>query len=381
MYAIIETKGRAAYAYNSCCKEQPETKPYKIQRSNLQRQPAKTGGTGNPANIPAGAGIYFCQAGYRLCWQRKRRSNAAKEETGMKRQKNMLSPLLHPPAAVAIPLTLFSAAVLLAVFTQGLDRTLLAYAGYLLSSYTLLIIAIACIARIRRLKRLLTKYKYGKLYQNSPRFRVKISLYISFTINLCYAVFKLITGIFYGSFWFDALAVYYLTLCVVRFRLLCFIRRDNCDFSCELREYRACGRLLFLLNLALTGVIYQSIHDGNIRQYPGYTIYAVAVYAFYCLTSSILNMVRFRKLKSPLLSASKTINLATALLTIFSLQTAMFASFGGEETFQRTMNLATGSAVCLCIFCMAIYMTVHASRQLGKQKANTVKSGKIPRAK
>ena len=55
-----------------------------------------------------------------------------------------------------------------------------------------------------------------------------------------------------------------------------------------------------------------------------------------------------------------------ALVALFSLQTAMFASFGGGTTsaFQTTMNGVIGGAVCIVVMGLAIYMLFRAQKNL-----------------
>lgn len=65
-----------------------------------------------------------------------------------------------------------------------------------------------------------------------------------------------------------------------------------------------------------------------------------------------------------MLSAAKTISLSAGFVSIFSLQTAMFSTFGGGEELQFTMNLLTGCGVCMAIFGIAVYMIVSGSRML-----------------
>ncbi len=59
----------------------------------------------------------------------------------------------------------------------------------------------------------------------------------------------------------------------------------------------------------------------------------------------------------------RNIGFADALVSILSLQTAMFASFGGDNEFIRPMNAATGTVVCLMILIMGIRMIRMAAKE------------------
>jgi hypothetical protein len=184
-------------------------------------------------------------------------------------------------------------------------------------------------------------------------------------VNLIYVAFRLFSAFYYNSIWFGAEALFYIVLSFVRFMLLRNVRKNKDDLRHELLTYRFCGSLLFVMNAALTGVVYQTIHHGMGRQYPGLLIYAAAFYAFLLLSTAIVQLVKFRKYKRPLLSAAKTINFSQALVAMFSLQTAMFASFNeGDIMLERIMNSVFGGLVCCAIFAMAVMMVVQSFNKL-----------------
>ena len=77
-------------------------------------------------------------------------------------------------------------------------------------------------------------------------------------------------------------------------------------------------------------------------------------------------MIQFRHTKSPVISAVKTINLAAALVSMLTLETAMLAAFGQNDStrFREIMNGATGGTVCTLILLLAIRMLYRAVRAL-----------------
>jgi len=72
-------------------------------------------------------------------------------------------------------------------------------------------------------------------------------------------------------------------------------------------------------------------------------------------------------MNSLLLRMIRNIGYADALVSLVSLQTAMFVSFG-DGTDTRTMNLLTGGVVCLMILLMGIYMIRLAGKQLAQME-------------
>lgn len=282
--------------------------------------------------------------------------------------KSICLRLLHPGPGWLAALVVLAAGGLIYIFANGLEETPLSYGVYVFSAYTLTAVLCCLPGWLKYGKQKVYANRLsGRLLQDIP-FRVKISLYTSLGINLLYALGKLAAGIAYASVWFAAVALYYMVLAVMRFVLLRHMRGENRDICRELRQYRFCGVLLILLSVVLAFMVFQMIWSGEGYAYPGYLIYAMAAYAFYCLIMAVINVVRFRRFNSPALSAAKVVNFAAALVSMFSLQTAMLAAFGSaqEEAFRLMMNILTGSGVCAAIFGVAVYMVVHASRQMQK---------------
>jgi len=135
--------------------------------------------------------------------------------------------------------------------------------------------------------------------------------------------------------------------------------------SWELRVYRTTGIFLFALDAALSGIATQIVRDGQSYHYSGTLIFAVAAYAFYSMAIAIVNTVKFRKFKSPVLSATKAVNLTTALVSIFNLEAAMIAQFGADQPhFRLIMTTCTAFAVCVIVLGTAIFMVISSYRKL-----------------
>lgn len=139
-------------------------------------------------------------------------------------------------------------------------------------------------------------------------------------------------------------------------------KKETSDKNDELRRYRMCGCMLFLINVALVGITILAVKKNAGFSYPGYLIYVMAMYAFYSVITAVMNLVKYRKYGSPILSAAKVINMSTALVSIFSLETAMLAQFGSESTehFRVIMTALTGTGVSLIVVGMAVFMIVRS---------------------
>ena len=107
------------------------------------------------------------------------------------------------------------------------------------------------------------------------------------------------------------------------------------------------------------------------NSYPGTLIFAAGAYTFYTVGSSIIDIVKYRKYKSPVLSAAKNIRFVAALVSLLSLETAMLAQFGNDEAYRFLMTLLTGSAVCLIVLGISVYMTVKANIGINRLKSES----------
>lgn len=276
----------------------------------------------------------------------------------------ILPRLIKPRLLLRLLLTLLCIPSLLFIFLTGSKDSPVSYLVYLLSAYTLFIWCVLVPSVLAQVKGAIHSHPLGNRYLTDLSFRGQLSLYSSALISICYALFKLSAGIYYRSFWFGAIAIYYLILALSRVLLLHSIHKKQPDLRQEYKSVKKCGLLLFALNIALSAVTVQMVTGGMGYEYPGYLIFVMAGYSFYAISVAVVNLIRYRKLNSPVLSASKLLSLATAAVSMLSLQTAMFASFGGDFQFQRLMNALTGGAVCLLIFIMAILMVLSANKKI-----------------
>lgn len=280
--------------------------------------------------------------------------------------------ILFPKLWIVLCMVPISTFLLIHTFTIGNEESLLAYISYVCSAYSLIIVcARLSTISISNLKKRIHKNKIIHRYLIDSSFQMHVSLLNSTCINLVFAILKLVYGIWDQSIWFGTLAVYYITLTMMRCMLLWHINKNEIgsNLKLEYKQYRNCGIILLLMNIVLSGVVILVIRNNESFQYPGYLIYVVALYAFYSIITAIKNVIQYRKYNSPVLSASKIINLVTALVSMLSLETAMIMQFGNQRDaeFRRMMTSLTGSAVCALVFAIAIYMIFYATKRRRKR--------------
>ena len=299
----------------------------------------------------------------------------------MERFKGILNRFLFPGIAVVLISVPAAAALLVYVFLNEQEYSPIAYVAYAVSAYSL---TIACAAIVKMPKggfrAALDKNPHVHRYLTDIPFRAHVSLYVSLGINLLFVVMKLYYGIRYRSVWFGTLAVYYSLLAGMRFLLLRHVNRNSIgkNFVSELRQYRLCGVILLLMNIALLGVVILVVIGNKGFSYEGYLIYVVAMYAFYNIITAVIDIIKYRRLQSPVLSASKAIKLAAALVSMLALETAMLAQFGegSGEQFRLIMTALTGCGVCLLVLATAVVMLYQSSRQLKLLKNNRGAAGR-----
>ena len=136
----------------------------------------------------------------------------------------------------------------------------------------------------------------------------------------------------------------------------------------ELVRYRFCGIILMLMNVALAGIVLFMTRFNRGFVHNPITTIAMAAYTFTSFTVAIVNIVRYRRFKSPVLSASKVISLASASVSMMTLTSAMLNAFGEEESplFAQIMTSAVGTAVCTFVLVMAFYMVITSTKKIKK---------------
>ena len=96
------------------------------------------------------------------------------------------------------------------------------------------------------------------------------------------------------------------------------------------------------------------------------------MYTFYITVIAVTDMIKYRKYKSPILSITKVIKMASALFSMLFLETAMFAQFGADTSTEvkRLMIILTGAGISVAVVTMAIYMIVQTTREIKQYKHN-----------
>ena len=245
---------------------------------------------------------------------------------------------------------------------------ILSIISYVVSFYALVVVCFRIPDMIKMFKSVRNENEYVVKYRQDATLRIKLSLYGTLIFNGAYAALQLGMGLWHHSIWFYSLAGYYILLAIMRFMLFRHTKEYNPlqDIKMELKRYRICGMYLLLLNSALTVILFYIIWQNRTFKHHEITTIAMAAYTFTTFTFAVINIIRYRKYKSPVFSAAKAISLACACVSMITLEATMLTTFssGNDEMFRRIMMATSGGAVSIFIVGMAIYMIVNATKQL-----------------
>ena len=230
------------------------------------------------------------------------------------------------------------------------------------------------------------KSKFVSRLLDNWGYRTVVFAAFSLLLNVAYVVFNGVIAILSRSIWYGALATYYILLTVLRSGIVTYHRKkakgkyilkqnqidatfdENTQFKIEeLKKYRFCGIILVILPISLSFAILQMVVANNAFIHYGWTVFAVAAYAFYKIIMAIYNVIKATKNDDMTIKALRCISLADALVSILALQTTLLYSFSeGNNGF---VNALTGAAVCALTVALGIYMIVKANKVL-KQTRN-----------
>lgn len=285
----------------------------------------------------------------------------------MGRFKQVLIKLFCPPAWAAW-LSCGAFPVLVWLFWRHYEERWFSYPVYVLSAYALTVLCVRLVPRLLRWAKDRKREEEKTLAPEEKVHGLAGALYQSLAISFAYAAFHLVTAAYQGSVWLASNGVYYLVQTLMYVVLLPYQRKlqKQYDLSLAWKGYTVIGWWLFALNLAMAVLVFQMIWRGEGSSYPGFVVLGVAAFTFYKLTMSIIALARGRRDNSPIAGAVNNMNHTSTLMSLFSLQTALFCAYGQNFGQQRLMNTLTGAAVCLMTVLGALGMVLHGRKRSGQ---------------
>jgi len=283
---------------------------------------------------------------------------------------------LFPPIWFIGILIVISAIALVTIFVKGWEMHPLACICYVIAFYTLTVVCMLCCKVFpgcyQTVKGKLHGNKYADRYLTDVVYKTEIGLYHSLAINLTFVVVNAIAGIVYKTYWFGIFAVYYGIIAIMWFLMVRYVGKNPIgnDHLGELKRVRLCAGILLTVNLALSGAVLMMVCFDRGFEYQGYLIYVIAMYTFYITVTAVVDMVKYRKYKSPVMSMTKVIKMTSALFSMLFLETAMFAQFGADTSQESKciMIVATGAGISVAVVSMAFYMIVKTTKEIKQYK-------------
>lgn len=222
--------------------------------------------------------------------------------------------------------------------------------GIVLYVLAAILLAAACICLYQDLRKgvverilgFIKKTAFGARFLDDYTFRTILTTLPSVVINVAYTVYNGVIGVMNQSAWFITMAVYYSLLGIMRCcavntgRKVSRMKDQKLIRKKQLSVIRTDGILLLVLNLALSGVVLLTIAQGTAKTYSEIMVISIAAYTFYKIITAVINMVKVRKMESPILIAIRNIGVADALVSVLTLQATMLASFRRRAVWIQT---------------------------------------------
>ena len=289
--------------------------------------------------------------------------------------KKLFYRIFHIPAPAVIILVMIAVVSFFPVLNYEGEYRFVAYFIYVFYAYVLVLVILSSISFVKKTLKFIRSIPLGEKYLDDKLFRGRIGLYFGGIANLLFILFNFFSGIYYRSVWFISIGFFYMGLVFIKRKLAMAESRtlrlpEKEKRLAEIKAYIQTGALLFVLAFFIAGIGIQVIRKNQSYTYNQFLIYGVGAYAFYYLGITIYNMVFFKKKDSFIWSAVQAVNFTTALLGIFSFQTALLTQVSTEESAQF-FNILTLAGVLFLIVAKAVYMVIKGinnQRLLIKQK-------------
>ena len=188
----------------------------------------------------------------------------------------------------------------------------------------------------------------------------------SAAFNVAYVCFNAVTAAVYRSVWYSCMTAYYFLLGFIRIGILLSghlaVRRHEEDGAALRRAkwniHLGCGIALFVLEAALSVVVAHSAFANDATRTGTVIAIASAAYTFYKLAVAVVNLVRAKRFRDPVVQSLRGLNFTDALVSLLSLQVTMLAVFGSGASVGA--NTLTGAAVCLVTVFLGVVMIARA---------------------
>ena len=184
---------------------------------------------------------------------------------------------------------------------------------------------------------------------------IKLAL-ADLVLNAALAAYHILFGLLERSWWLLTLGAYYLILSVLRLTVTLVKKSDA--FTVKFT-----GVMLMFLSLPLVGTVILAAISDRGTAFHMIVMIGIAAYTFTKITLAIINFVRAKGRASARILMLRSISLATAAVSILSLQRSMLVSFEGMTPDEIViMNACTEGAVCLAVFALGLNLVIRSKK-------------------
>ncbi len=263
-------------------------------------------------------------------------------------------------SAVAIVMGDGGGAVAVVIYVLALLSSV--YAAYITTGYA---------SKFRqRVIRAADKYLLTRKLRNNYRFRTMLFSLGSFAGNVAYTVFLCGTALYTQTLWYWVVALYYILVTSVRGGILIDARTQRRTYKNnerrlreeQVRSYRHCGLMLFVLAFVFAGAVAQMVVDGRRFPAPHIMLALFAAITCYRVATSCYNYFKAKRYDDLVLRAVRNINFTTALVSVLTLQTLWFDAYPPVNISVPLFNGITGAVVCGLMITVGVSMLVRAKR-------------------
>lgn len=208
------------------------------------------------------------------------------------------------------------------------------------------------------------KFKFTNKMITNYNFKTAVLACVGILINFGFVIFQAVLAIQTKSFWYATLTIYYLLLTltgsvlVICQTISSTSKRKSKRF--ELSVYKYSGVMVLVLTLAFSIMVALTFNALYEVQFAGLMIYVTAIYVTYKLALGIHSSIKAKKKGDYFTKAIKNINLASAIISLFSLQVLLLSEFADETVNVMFFNAITGLAIMIGAISIAVYMIVKA---------------------
>lgn len=234
------------------------------------------------------------------------------------------------------------------------------------------------IRRISRLRKAVRSVVSDPLVRNRHA-RIMLLGLLAGSAHVVFALLNIFVGVFTRSLWTLSVGVVIAALNVGKSYVAsgAFTNGDIDEGAESIESLKRCrnaGIALALLVIAMSGTVMRLVVHGFGGSYSGALIYVYAFYALLQIVISLVNLVRARKEELVQVKGVRAFSLASALISIFALQTVLLSRVGWESLpVQMTRRIAegvVGSGVCAGMIALGVWLARSASIRLAERRAD-----------